>query len=161
MLSGKPCMITNKKTTIVMILVILVSHSIIWDFQLLTNLIYYLLHSYIAVTQSTAAYTREPITLQTATYKERLGTLQKLQRQAIVWYWKNEQNSKQTYKEARAHPIILRSISIVLKICSRLLCICSNYLSVSVWWDEYFECSHPRAETKADQNLEVNLGSQS
>ena len=48
MLSGQPCwrscMITNNKITITMMLVGLVSHSTIWNLQLLMNLLYYLLH---------------------------------------------------------------------------------------------------------------------
>ena len=43
MLSGQTCMITNK-ITITMMLVGLVSHSMIGNLQLLTNLLYYLLH---------------------------------------------------------------------------------------------------------------------
>ena len=44
MLSGQPCMITNNKITITMMLVGLVSHSTIGNLQLLTNLLYYLLY---------------------------------------------------------------------------------------------------------------------
>ena len=42
--SGQPCMITNNKITITMMLVGLVSHSTIWDLQLLMKLLYYLLN---------------------------------------------------------------------------------------------------------------------
>ena len=44
MLSGQPCLIINNKITIMTMLVGLVSHSTIWNLQLLTNLCYYLLH---------------------------------------------------------------------------------------------------------------------
>ena len=44
MLSGQPCMIANNKITITTMLVGLVSHSTIRNLQLLTNLLYYLLH---------------------------------------------------------------------------------------------------------------------
>ena len=57
-------------------------------------------------------------------------------------------------------PIIQMSINIALH---NMLdsCIHLDYQSISKWWEEGFVCSHPGAETEADQNLEVNLGSQS
>ena len=52
MLSGQPCIITNNKITITKVLVGLVSHSIIGNLQLLTNLLYYLLHRSNAINSS-------------------------------------------------------------------------------------------------------------
>ena len=52
MLSGQPYMITNDKITITMMLVGLVSHRMIGNLQLLTNLCYYLLHRSNAINSS-------------------------------------------------------------------------------------------------------------
>ena len=52
MLSGQAYMITNNKITIAMMLISLVSYSMTWDLQLLTNLIYYLLYRSNAINSS-------------------------------------------------------------------------------------------------------------
>ena len=130
MLCGQPCMITNNKITITTVLVGLVSHSTIWDLQLLINLLYYLLHRSNAINSCLHPRISH---IMNSNLQRKIGfTTKNYKGRQLFGTGRASRIQSKLAKRQEHIPIVLTSIDIALKNLLKTS-IYSLWLSVRLW----------------------------